>query len=80
MNDGLTFAVRPVALTKPDAARVLSMSVVDSFIRRGRLRLIPVAELERWVDENAEQRSCPSPTSDEQRIAQLEADHGEVIA
>jgi len=57
------FVVTPVALTKPDAARALGMSI-DSFeryvmadvrcIRRGRLRLFPVAELQRWADENAE--------------------------
>lgn len=55
--------IRPIALTKAEAAAALSMSV-DSFeryvqadlrvIRRGRLRLFPVAELERWANENAE--------------------------
>jgi hypothetical protein len=59
----VTFALRPVALPKPQAAAALGMSV-DSFdryvgphvrcIRRGRLRIYPVAELERWADENAE--------------------------
>lgn len=54
---------RPIALSKPDAAAALSMST-DSFeryvmadvrcIRRGRLRLFPVTELERWCDANAE--------------------------
>jgi hypothetical protein len=53
----------PIALPKPQAAAALGMSV-DSFdryvgphvrcIRRGRLRLYPVAELERWATENAE--------------------------
>ena len=56
-------AVRPIALAKPEAAAALGMSV-DSFeryvqsdvrcVRRGRLRLFPVAELERWADDNAE--------------------------
>lgn len=56
-------AMRPVAVPKPDAAAALGMSV-DSFeryvqsdlrvIRRGRLRLYPVAELERWARDNAE--------------------------
>jgi hypothetical protein len=56
-------AMRPVALTKAEAAAALSMSV-DSFeryvqsdlrvIRRGRLRLYPVADLERWANDNAE--------------------------
>jgi hypothetical protein len=51
-----------VALTKPESADALGMSV-DSLeryvcpqvriIRRGRLVLIPVAELERWADANA---------------------------
>ncbi len=55
--------VRPIALSKPEAAAALSMSV-DSFeryvmadvacVRRGRLRLFAVAELERWMNENAE--------------------------
>jgi hypothetical protein len=59
----LTFAVRPIALAKPEAAAALGMSV-DSFdrhviaevrcVRRGRLRLYPTSELERWADENTE--------------------------
>jgi hypothetical protein len=54
---------RPLALRKEEAAKALGMSV-DSFERHvlpqvrvvrltGRLRLIPVSELERWVAENA---------------------------
>lgn len=52
-----------LALTRAEAAEALAMSV-DSFerhvqphlslVRRGRLRLVAVAELERWLDENAE--------------------------
>lgn len=52
-----------VALTKPEAAAALGMSI-DSFdrhvapeiriIRRGKLRLIPVAELVRWAAAAAE--------------------------
>ncbi|MGI8921112.1 MAG: hypothetical protein ACR2HD_05500 [Solirubrobacteraceae bacterium] len=52
-----------VALTRVEAAAALAMSI-DSFerhvqpdvrmIRRGKLRLVPVAELERWAIENAE--------------------------
>jgi len=63
----LTISTRPVAVTKPQAADLLSMSV-DSLerhvlpdlrvIRRGRLVLIPVAELERWCEANAE-RTLP---------------------
>lgn len=53
-----------VAVTREEAASALGMGSVDSFeryvqphvriIRRGRLRLVPVAELERWALENAE--------------------------
>ena len=59
----LTIAITPIVLSKPQAAAALSMSV-DSFerhvqadlrvIRRGRLRLYPVTELERWANDNAE--------------------------
>jgi hypothetical protein len=52
-----------LALTRAEAAATLGISV-DSFeryvqpdlrlIRRGRLRLVPVIELERWLDSNAE--------------------------
>ena len=51
-----------VALTRSEAAAALGISV-DSFerhvqpevrlIRRGRMRLIPTSELERWAAENA---------------------------
>ena len=52
-----------VALTPPEAAA--AMGVGPTFfdqeiapelrlIRRGRKRLVPVAELQRWADENAE--------------------------
>lgn len=51
-----------LALSKPEAAAALSMSV-DSLeryvlpsvkvVRRGRLVLVPVAELDRWLRENA---------------------------
>ncbi len=52
-----------VALTREEAAAALGMGL-DSFerhvqptipmIRRGRMRLVPVAELERWASEQAE--------------------------
>ena len=55
-------AVR-LALTRAEAAAALGLSI-DSFerycqgeipcIRRGRLRLYPVRELERWLEWNAE--------------------------
>lgn len=56
-------AVQPVAVPKPTAAAMLGMSI-DSFeryaqadlpvIRRGRLRLYPVSDLQRWATDNAE--------------------------
>jgi hypothetical protein len=52
-----------LALTREQAAAALGMSL-DSFerhvqptlrlVRRGRMRLVPVGELERWLGENAE--------------------------
>lgn len=55
-------SVRRVTLTKPEAAGALGISV-DSFerhvqpelrvIRRGRMRLIPLTELERWAERSA---------------------------
>lgn len=52
-----------LALSKPDAAAALDISV-NSFerhvqpefrvVRRGKLRLFPVAEPERWLRENSE--------------------------
>lgn len=67
MSDAPLIAIRPIALSKPEAAAALSMST-DSFeryvmgdvrcIRRGRLRLFPVSELQRWANENAE-RTLP---------------------
>ena len=52
-----------VALTRIEAAASLGMSL-DSFerhvqptirlLRLGKMRLVPVAELARWADENAE--------------------------
>ena len=54
--------VSRLALTRAEAAEALGISV-DSFeryvqpeirlVRRNSIRLIPVGELERWVDENA---------------------------
>jgi len=51
-----------LALTREEAAAALGMSL-DSFerhvqpalriVRLGRMRLVPVDELRRWVDENA---------------------------
>ena len=51
-----------LALTRAEAAESLGMSL-DSFerhvqadvrmIRRGRMRLVPIRELERWLEANA---------------------------
>ncbi len=59
----LTISTRPVAVTKPQAAELLGVSV-DTFerhiqpdllvIRRGRVRLFAVAEIERWAIEAGE--------------------------
>jgi hypothetical protein len=56
--------LRPIAVSRETAASMLGEMSVDSFeryvqphlrlVRCGRLRLIPVTELERWVAENAE--------------------------
>lgn len=64
MDIQVEMASRPrLALTRAEAAEALGMSV-DSFeryvqaevrlIRRGRIRLVPIGELERWLVENAE--------------------------
>lgn len=60
-------AIPRVALTREEGAAALGMSL-DSFerhvqpelriIRRGRLRLVPVAELTRWAEDAAE-RTVP---------------------
>ena len=51
-----------LALTKAEAADALGMSI-NSFerhvqpelrlVRRGKLRVIPISEIERWLDSNA---------------------------
>jgi len=51
-----------LAVTRAEAAAALGMSL-DSFerhvqpelrvVRRGKLRLVPVTEIERWLEENA---------------------------
>jgi hypothetical protein len=52
-----------LSVTRAEAARALGVSI-NSFerhvepelriVRRGKLRLIPVREIERWLEENAE--------------------------
>jgi len=52
-----------LALSREEAAAAIGMGL-DSFerhvqptirlVRRGRLRLVPIRELERWLDEHAE--------------------------
>jgi hypothetical protein len=59
----VTVPIPRIALTREEAAAALGMSL-DSFerhvqpelrlIRRGRLRLVPVTELQRWADDAAE--------------------------
>jgi len=63
-----TMPVPRVALTRIEAAAALGIGI-DSFdrhvaadvrmIRRGRLRMIPVSELERWATEQAERTIAP---------------------
>jgi excisionase family DNA binding protein len=64
VNRDETLAPIPrVSLTRAEAAAALGLSL-DSFeryvqgslrmIRLGRMRLVPVSELERWAEENAE--------------------------
>jgi hypothetical protein len=52
-----------IALTREEAARALGMGLTSfetyvqphvRIVRRGKLRLVPVREIERWVAENQE--------------------------
>ena len=64
MPEGVvTSPVPRIALSRPEAAAALGMSLDClerhvqpdlKLIRRGKLRLVPVAELQRWTGENAE--------------------------
>lgn len=59
---GETAPIPRLALSREEAASALGMSL-DSFerhcqptlrlVRLGRMRLVPVRELERWLEENA---------------------------
>jgi hypothetical protein len=58
-----------VALSRSEAAAALGMSLTSfelhvqpeiRLIRRGKLRLVPVKELTRWCDENAERTLAPN--------------------
>lgn len=63
MSESPVFHAQPIALRKRDAAACLGMSE-DSFeryvqwdvrvVRRGKITLYPVAELQRWVERHAE--------------------------
>jgi hypothetical protein len=63
MNTAVVISTPPIAVTREVAAEMVGMSV-DSFeryvqpeirlIRRGKLRLVPITELERWADGAAE--------------------------
>lgn len=60
--DLTTAPIPRLALTRDEAAAAIGMSL-DSFerhvqptlrlVRLGRMRLVPVAEMQRWLDENA---------------------------
>jgi len=60
---GETGPIPRLALTREEAAASVGMSL-DSFerhvqptlrlVRLGRMRLVPIAELERWLEENAQ--------------------------
>jgi hypothetical protein len=59
----IVISTPPIAVTREKAAEMVGMSV-DSFeryvqpeirlIRKGKLRLVPVDELRRWCEANAE--------------------------
>jgi|tagenome__1003787_1003787.scaffolds.fasta_scaffold20979779_2 hypothetical protein len=58
-----TAPVPRVALTREEAAAALGMGLTSfethvqphvRMIRRGKLRLVPLSELERWAESNAE--------------------------
>ena len=62
-NPGVLEGVPRLALTPADGAAALGMGLtsfkkyVQPYVRiipRGKLRVIPVSELERWAEENAE--------------------------
>jgi hypothetical protein len=63
MTPPVVVTITPVAVDRSTAASMLAMSV-DSLeryvlpdvrlVRQGRLRLVPVSELVRWCEENAE--------------------------
>jgi hypothetical protein len=67
----LTVAPIPrLALTRDEAARALGMSLISferhvqptiRLVRLGRMRLVPVGELERWLTENAERTINTTP-------------------
>jgi excisionase family DNA binding protein len=56
-------SVPRLALTREEAAQALGVGLTTfktkvqpqlRIVRRGKVRLIPIAELERWLQENAE--------------------------
>jgi hypothetical protein len=61
-SQGVVPTVPRLALTRQEAAKALGMGVTSfeqyvqpnvRAVRQGKLRLFPVRELERWLDENA---------------------------
>ena len=63
MSATSTAPIPRLALTREEAAAAIGMSI-DSFerhvqptlrlVRLGRMRLVPIGELERWLTDNAE--------------------------
>ena len=58
----VSIVLAPIAVTREDAAAALGMSLASferyvqpdlALIREGKLRLVPVAELQRWAQGNA---------------------------
>jgi len=71
-----TAAVQRVALTREEAAQAVGLSLSTftrhvqpelKIIRRGSVRLVPVAELERWADRAATLAGGPTMPSSTKR-------------
>lgn len=59
----ITVTAQPLAVDRATAAAMLGMSVDSAeryvfpqlrIVRRGRMRIVPVSEIARWLDDNAE--------------------------
>jgi hypothetical protein len=69
LSASFTISLHPVAVTREQAAAMLGMGLTSfeqhvqpelRMIRKGKLRLVPVSELERWVEANAERILAPT--------------------